>query len=144
MIRRPPRSTRTDTLFPYPTRFRSRACRALLLLAGPYHDARNGIEGSLDRFNEGLKELRLIHKPQKTVGGAVKSAEYFISYNGESLLLDKQIRGKDSRFNDDKVLRIYYNYHDATNKILIGHMPSHHTTDPRRYYATPDQDENHS
>src|SRR3546814_4083765 len=78
MIRRPPRSTRTDTLFPYPTRFRSRACRALLLLAGPYHDARNGIEGSLDRFNEGLKELRLIHKPQQTVGGAVKSAEYFI------------------------------------------------------------------
>src|SRR3546814_18823002 len=88
-----------------------RACRALLLLAGPYHDARNGIEGSLDRFNEGLKELRLIHKPQQTVGGAVKSAEYFISYNGERLLLDKHIRGKDSRFNDDKVLRIYYNYH---------------------------------
>src|SRR3546814_3362648 len=77
-----------------------RAWRALLLLAGPYHDARNGIEGSLDRFNEGLKELRLIHKPQQTVGGAVKSAEYFISYNGERLLLDKHIRGKDSRFND--------------------------------------------
>src|SRR3546814_5096302 len=34
MIRRPPRSTRTDTLFPYPTLFRSaparrRACRVL-------------------------------------------------------------------------------------------------------------------
>src|SRR3546814_156595 len=28
MIRRPPRSTRTDTLFPYPTLFRSRAVRA--------------------------------------------------------------------------------------------------------------------
>src|SRR3546814_19299236 len=27
MIRRPPRSTRTDTLFPYTTLFRSRACR---------------------------------------------------------------------------------------------------------------------
>src|SRR3546814_4953799 len=26
MIRRPPRSTRTDTLFPYTTLFRSRAC----------------------------------------------------------------------------------------------------------------------
>src|SRR3546814_19701932 len=26
MIRRPPRSTRTDTLFPYPTLFRSRRC----------------------------------------------------------------------------------------------------------------------
>src|SRR3546814_7546720 len=28
MIRRPPRSTRTDTLFPYTTLFRSSACRA--------------------------------------------------------------------------------------------------------------------
>src|SRR3546814_8781782 len=27
MIRRPPRSTRTDTLFPYTTLFRSRKCR---------------------------------------------------------------------------------------------------------------------
>src|SRR3546814_12639670 len=27
MIRRPPRSTRTDTLFPYTTLFRSRQCR---------------------------------------------------------------------------------------------------------------------
>src|SRR3546814_5288601 len=31
MIRRPPRSTRTDTLFPYTTLFRSRVCRALYL-----------------------------------------------------------------------------------------------------------------
>src|SRR3546814_18006149 len=29
MIRRPPRSTRTDTLFPYTTLFRSRRCYAL-------------------------------------------------------------------------------------------------------------------
>src|SRR3546814_7526178 len=32
MIRRPPRSTRTDTLFPYPTLFRSRFQRAFGLL----------------------------------------------------------------------------------------------------------------
>src|SRR3546814_13480333 len=30
MIRRPPISTRTDTLFPYTTLFRSRSCRPLL------------------------------------------------------------------------------------------------------------------
>src|SRR3546814_13116351 len=29
MIRRPPRSTRTDTLFPYTSLFRSRSCRTL-------------------------------------------------------------------------------------------------------------------
>src|SRR3546814_2528387 len=32
MIRRPPRSTRTDTLFPYTTLFRSRGCNANLLI----------------------------------------------------------------------------------------------------------------
>src|SRR3546814_8513210 len=31
MIRRPPRSTRTDTLFPYPTLFRSKATPDLVL-----------------------------------------------------------------------------------------------------------------
>src|SRR3546814_8762954 len=33
MIRRPPRSTRTDTLFPYTTRFRSCAILCLMLAA---------------------------------------------------------------------------------------------------------------
>src|SRR3546814_8021553 len=33
MIRRPPRSTRTDTLFPYTTLFRSQAFIAILLIA---------------------------------------------------------------------------------------------------------------
>src|SRR3546814_15111921 len=41
MIRRPPRSTRTDTLFPYTTLFRARGRRdrdaALLLLGHPVH-----------------------------------------------------------------------------------------------------------
>src|SRR3546814_13039547 len=34
MIRRPPRSTRTDTLFPYTTLFRSAPLQALSLFAG--------------------------------------------------------------------------------------------------------------
>src|SRR3546814_4610383 len=48
MIRRPPRSTRTDTLFPYPTLFRS-------LVAGTRHELTLGAEvvlhvaGALDR-----------------------------------------------------------------------------------------------
>src|SRR3546814_1505910 len=33
MIRRPPRSTRTDTLFPYPTLFRSRASGSSLSIS---------------------------------------------------------------------------------------------------------------
>src|SRR3546814_11314588 len=45
MIRRPPRSTRTDTLVPYTTLFRS-------LHAGPYEDAVFG--DPLDLFTEGI------------------------------------------------------------------------------------------
>src|SRR3546814_6542141 len=52
MIRRPPRSTRTDTLFPYTTLFRSR-----LLLTG-YSDL-NAIIASI---NEG-EIFRFINKP---------------------------------------------------------------------------------
>src|SRR3546814_13591768 len=38
MIRRPPRSTRTDTLFPYTTLFRSVGLRGLLLRRGVLRD----------------------------------------------------------------------------------------------------------
>src|SRR3546814_1410531 len=37
MIRRPPRSTRTDTLFPYTTLFRSGADGKVFFLLGPFH-----------------------------------------------------------------------------------------------------------
>src|SRR3546814_5751678 len=43
MIRRPPRSTRTDTLFPYTTRFRS-----LAVFAEPGAEHRTGIERQRD------------------------------------------------------------------------------------------------
>src|SRR3546814_19348881 len=45
MIRRPPRSTRTDTLFPYTTLFRSNAIEALnkgAKIGGFYHDTGEG------------------------------------------------------------------------------------------------------
>src|SRR3546814_18687456 len=43
MIRRPPRSTRTDTLFPYTTLFRS-VVHAQRHSARPLHDARKGLQ----------------------------------------------------------------------------------------------------
>src|SRR3546814_18136105 len=44
MSRRPPRSTRTDTLVPYTTLFRSRD-RSAFLLAGEHHEAARGRAG---------------------------------------------------------------------------------------------------
>src|SRR3546814_4980833 len=43
MIRRPPRSTRTDTLFPYTTLFRSQAFALLLLLLAQTHRDEGGL-----------------------------------------------------------------------------------------------------
>src|SRR3546814_12963859 len=51
MIRRPPRSTRTDTLVPYTTLFRSGALRGTLRLAGP----RNAPDIEADLTGSGLE-----------------------------------------------------------------------------------------
>src|SRR3546814_12872556 len=61
MIRRPPRSTRTDTLFPYTTLFRS-------LLGKPALQAKRCDLGCKlhddDRIGEASKRLRAIHAPR--------------------------------------------------------------------------------
>src|SRR3546814_5767505 len=53
MIRRPPRSTRTDTLFPYTSLFRSGADHP-----DPLDRARRGDAGSLDHRVRGLRQPR--------------------------------------------------------------------------------------
>src|SRR3546814_14811309 len=76
MIRRPPRSTRTDTLFPYTTLFRSQVAhlrhllqlfalhRAAVPADGPVRDARRHVQGAvqgrrdLARSEEHTSELQ--------------------------------------------------------------------------------------
>src|SRR3546814_20446407 len=76
MLRRPPRSTRTDTLFPYPTLFRSRA----LLLEEILELDRVGDLAALDQLAAGLEDARVhgvgeVLRPQEVgdllVGGVV-------------------------------------------------------------------------
>src|SRR3546814_1503821 len=69
MIRRPPRSTRTDTLFPYTTLFRS-AAHVLSLPMHPYLDAdtqdriidalRNGLDQRSEEHTSELQSLMRI------------------------------------------------------------------------------------
>src|SRR3546814_1632139 len=63
MIRRPPRSTRTDTLFPYTTLFRSgrsEADRGQLYLRGrlSHHARRDGVWDDAPRSEEHTSELQ--------------------------------------------------------------------------------------
>src|SRR3546814_1286290 len=79
MIRRPPRSTRTDTLFPYTTLFRSRLDAALIfeeLSAGCVSTAaflsiHNMVSWMVDRF--GSEALRQRYLPSLTSMGTIAS-----------------------------------------------------------------------
>src|SRR3546814_13230003 len=76
MIRRPPRSTRTDTLFPYPTLFRSALDPGAVLavglaLAGDAHDADDGALVAA-MVEEGF--VARLHGAQVQAGGVVADA----------------------------------------------------------------------
>src|SRR3546814_8930285 len=60
MIRRPPRSTRTDTLFPYTTLFRSPlpAQRRLAMYAGTFKPTADGYSGRIRMF--GINEAIIV------------------------------------------------------------------------------------
>src|SRR3546814_7087672 len=68
MIRRPPRSTRTDTLFPYTTLFRSRVLEHVLELAAPAANVAQGlVGGEAGRVLDGV----LVHQAAVEVVGGV-------------------------------------------------------------------------
>src|SRR3546814_2118598 len=64
MIRRPPRSTRTDTLFPYTTLFRSQARDPDD--AGADTDQRHGLAGILCRIRQGQYRPRYCRSEEHT------------------------------------------------------------------------------
>src|SRR3546814_12012641 len=75
MIRRPPRSTRTDTLFPYTTLFRSFPAFGAGIAAGDAIDERILVDGKLDHMvklhalgrQQRIERLGLGHGARKPV-----------------------------------------------------------------------------
>src|SRR3546814_8765641 len=69
MIRRPPRSTRTDTLFPYTTLFRSRKLRGCLLADSLEHDVPEVVEQHArkapDRIGEDVEQREGQHRSEE-------------------------------------------------------------------------------
>src|SRR3546814_14238781 len=71
MIRRPPRSTRTDTLFPYTTLFRSER-----MFAGANHADDIDHDRALTNVFQGFMFTRVLVQERRTpVGGVVVDAE---------------------------------------------------------------------
>src|SRR3546814_9989213 len=69
MIRRPPRSTRTDTLFPYTTLFRSRP-----LQGGARRLQRHPAEGARRPFRRSLRRAAPCACPHRSVGLCARRA----------------------------------------------------------------------
>src|SRR3546814_1718580 len=78
MIRRPPRSTRTDTLFPYPTLFRS--------LHDRYGNARHYAQ-----FRRGRHAIHHIEKLHDKSDGHVTDMRHFDKANAAHLYLARDI-----------------------------------------------------
>src|SRR3546814_13027835 len=74
MIRRPPRSTRTDTLFPYTTLFRSKGRIDQIISVARARDAGIGIEAGEDRVAIVVRRLRHAGR-QRVVAGIIDPGE---------------------------------------------------------------------
>src|SRR3546814_13557577 len=78
MIRRPPRSTRTDTLFPYTTLFRSRRVALTSVAAGFKEQA----EGILNQFEGAVTDLESLahgHRGHVRIAAAASVTHYFLA-----------------------------------------------------------------
>src|SRR3546814_11682010 len=95
MIRRPPRSTRTDTLFPYTTLFRSRP---------PYDGQLTALDGGLRHVVEcehGAERRLIEEAPQLLVAVVIVEASTGEQHRAvEQLLLETRFVGNDRFLND--------------------------------------------
>src|SRR3546814_1230610 len=73
MIRRPPRSTLTDTLFPYTTLFRSHACQRRLPLDPQSHPGGEGRIATLPHPHDRSRPLKEHHMPAKKLSELAKT-----------------------------------------------------------------------
>src|SRR3546814_10587111 len=111
MIRRPPRSTRTDTLFPYTTLFRSWLCRSVI-----HTPARNASTRSNCTASPSLDSTQ---KPPCISGNGYKAYSPTSRYRSEEHTSELQslMRISYAVFCLKKKNTNYYNLHYYTNLI---------------------------
>src|SRR3546814_7616221 len=86
MIRRPPRSTRTDTLFPYTTRFRSPASSVQnddYAQQNRQADKRAFVAAEPDSRTYGSAELHMPRSPYQLMAGTVIPAALLTAVNSD-------------------------------------------------------------
>src|SRR3546814_2487614 len=123
MIRRPPRSTRTDTLFPYPTLFRSPCIGVECGDPVAFHPG-------LDRQHQvgraaGLRHDRLEHLAVKIVHHPFEAARGH--ERGGRLLRERQARSEEHTSELQSLMRISYAVFSLTTKTTSTHTVTNTT-----------------
>src|SRR3546814_2116051 len=120
MIRRPPRSTRTDTLFPYTTLFRSRASRLQIQTSHCPGRGEAGPRTCADRSEEHTSELQSLMRISYAVFCLKKKKKQTkVNYkNMHNYNKNKSNTEKNQRRTVQKILdyqqNIYYHAHIDT------------------------------
>src|SRR3546814_4288575 len=117
MIRRPPRSTRTDTLFPYTTRFRSRRACA----GGSHARVRGGVQPRRQSVRAAAPGLSRFPRPVRA-----RSEEHTselqslmrISYSVFCLKKKKIVHYRNTSIRTE-ILKEQYDITDTNNTIFV-------------------------
>src|SRR3546814_7706728 len=103
MIRRPPRSTRTDTLFPYTTLFRSLRRRSA---ARP--DRHAGLYAEAERRGQGRRGQIAPGSRRYIASAQVRDFREFLHTRYHALLVDAAIRSEEHTSELQSLMRISY------------------------------------
>lgn len=104
-----------------------RTVQMVELMAGPYVDARNKVDGAHELWLAGLDDLRVKDHKQLDAGGP-EEQQYRIRHEGRTMRLDRHIKGRESSSRERGAFRVYYTYDEENGQVVIGWMPDHLTT----------------
>src|SRR3546814_10615088 len=105
MIRRPPRSTRTDTLFPYTTLFRS----VVKQFVNAFHPRLMGLTGNQEAVDGALKSYRVYARKV----GPEEATDYLMDHSANGYLFDPDgkpmlLRSEEHTSELQSLMRISY------------------------------------
>src|SRR3546814_1758538 len=112
MIRRPPRSTRTDTLFPYTTLFRSargswQTVRTIAAGEDAMHAVIFEVQPKADHYQDYLDVAAALRPELEKIDGFV-SLERFASLSVEGTILSLSFRSEEHTYELPSLMRISY------------------------------------
>jgi len=102
--------------------------RSLLLLANEYRNMRMGTENGKKIFDDACNKMQLRHGESITKERAGEEGDtYFVRYPTESsqkCFLERHLRKGTSK-DDRTCLAIYFFWHEETQQVVVGWLPSH-------------------